>query len=117
MTHRIVRFSLLVLTLSLFSAGASSSSERDSFNLQLRWTAQSPFMGFYVADALGFYEAEGLDITIMPGSSEIDPLGTLASHEADAAVEWLVAALVEKEKGRGYKYRTNKRPIEIKFPD
>mgnify|MGYP002225867349 CR=1 FL=1 len=35
-----------------------------SINLTPKWTAQAQFAGYYVADKLGFYKEEGLDVHV-----------------------------------------------------
>ena len=41
--------------------------------LQLKWVTQAQFAGYYVAQAKGFYEEEGLNVTILPGGPDIAP--------------------------------------------
>ncbi len=36
-----------------------------SINLTPKWTAQAQFAGYYVADKLGFYKEEGLDVHVV----------------------------------------------------
>ena len=36
-----------------------------SINLPPKWTAQAQFAGYYVADKLGFYKEEGLDVHVV----------------------------------------------------
>jgi NitT/TauT family transport system substrate-binding protein len=33
-------------------------------SVRLKWLAQTQFAGFYLAKARGYYEAEGIDLTI-----------------------------------------------------
>ncbi|MBI0537988.1 ABC transporter substrate-binding protein [Roseomonas sp. KE2513] len=39
--------------------------------LRLKWLAQTQFAGFYLAKARGYYEAEGIDLTINPGGPNL----------------------------------------------
>lgn len=71
----------------------------DDLTLQLKWGAQAQFAGYYVAQAKGFYDAEGVDVTILPGGPGIAPTQVLARGVADVAVEWMPAALAVREKG------------------
>ncbi len=48
----------------LMLAGAASAED---VTLQLKWVTQAQFAGYYVAEAQGFYEEEGLNVTIKPG--------------------------------------------------
>jgi NitT/TauT family transport system substrate-binding protein len=67
--------------------------------LQLKWVTQAQFAGYYVAEAKGFYEAEGLSVTILPGGPDIAPTQVIAGGGADVVVEWMPAALAAREKG------------------
>ena len=40
-------------------------------SLRLKWLAQTQFAGFYLAKARGYYEAEGIDLTINPGGPNL----------------------------------------------
>lgn len=62
--------------------GGDESGELTPVTLQLKWLRQSQFMGYYAADVLGFYEEEGLDVTIVEGgtTSEIDAVESGAAQ-------------------------------------
>jgi NitT/TauT family transport system substrate-binding protein len=62
--------------------------EMDTLTLQLKWIEQAQFMGFLVADELGYYEEEGIDIEILPGGVGINPVDVLVAGDADVAVAW-----------------------------
>jgi NitT/TauT family transport system substrate-binding protein len=40
-------------------------------SVRLKWLAQTQFAGFYLAKARGYYEAEGIDLTINPGGPNL----------------------------------------------
>ena len=88
---------LTVLILLLLTPVAAPIRAADTLTLQLRWTPQAQFMGYYVADTLGLYAAEGLVIDIQPGGSGHSPWEALRDGDADVAVEWLGAALSARE--------------------
>jgi NitT/TauT family transport system substrate-binding protein len=67
--------------------------------LQLKWVAQAQFGGYFVAKDKGFYEEEGLDVTINPGGPDIAPEQIIAGGGADVIVDWMGAALAAREKG------------------
>lgn len=71
----------------------------DDVTLQLKWVTQAQFGGYYVALDKGFYEEEGLNVTIKPGGPDIAPTQVLAGGGADVTVEWMPAALAAREKG------------------
>jgi NitT/TauT family transport system substrate-binding protein len=84
------------LAAALASAG-SGADAADKLTLQLKWVTQSQFAGYYVAKAKGFYEAEGLDVTIVPGGPTTPIPQAMAS--VDVAVDWAADALIAREKG------------------
>jgi len=71
----------------------------DPVTLQLKWVTQAQFGGYFVAKDKGFYEEEGLDVTINPGGPDIAPEQIIAGGGADVIVDWMGAALAAREKG------------------
>ncbi|MFA5633966.1 MAG: ABC transporter substrate-binding protein [Candidatus Dojkabacteria bacterium] len=63
-------------------------SDMDGITLQLKWVEQGQFMGFLVAEKLGYYEEENIDIDILPGGVGINPVDVLIAGHADIAVAW-----------------------------
>lgn len=90
---------LLSGAIAAFSLAASSALAADDVTLQLKWVTQAQFAGYYVAKDKGFYEEEGLDVTILPGGPDIAPTQVIAGGGADVTVEWMPAALAAREKG------------------
>ena len=78
-------------------AGAGLAA--DDVTLQLKWVTQAQFAGYYVAAAKGYYEAEGLNVTIKAGGPDIAPEQVIAGGGADVIVDWMPAALAAREKG------------------
>lgn len=71
----------------------------DEVTLQLKWVTQAQFAGYYVADDRGFYEDEGLDVTIKPGGPDIAPPQVIAGGGADVVIDWMPSALAARERG------------------
>ncbi|KQQ20118.1 ABC transporter substrate-binding protein [Rathayibacter sp. Leaf299] len=67
--------------------------------LQLQWVAQAQFAGYYAALDQGYYEDEGLDVTIAEGGGDIVPQDVLASGDADYAISWVPKVLGSIEQG------------------
>jgi NitT/TauT family transport system substrate-binding protein len=88
-----------LLTGALLGLMATGAQAQDDVTLQLKWVTQAQFAGYYVAQAKGFYEAEGLNVTILPGGPDIAPTQVIAGGGADVVVEWMPAALAAREKG------------------
>ena len=76
-----------------------SAAWAEDLTLQLKWVTQAQFGGYYVALEKGFYEAEGLNVTIKAGGPDIAPTQVIAGGGADVIVEWMPAALAAREKG------------------
>ena len=77
-------------------AGAASAEE---VKLQLKWVTQAQFAGYYVAAEKGYFEEEGLEVTILPGGPDIAPEQVIAGGGADVIVDWMPPALAAREKG------------------
>lgn len=91
---RLKLMAIIVLALSAFAARAA-----DDLTLQLKWVTQAQFAGYFVAQDKGFYEEEGLDVTIKPGGPDIAPAQVIAGGGADVIIDWMPSALASREKG------------------
>jgi NitT/TauT family transport system substrate-binding protein len=97
------------LALAGCSSGGSSSGSGDStdaasgdltpVSLQLQWFSQAQFAGYYAALDQGFYEKEGLDVTILEGAADIVPIDVLTGGDADFAISWVPKVLGSIEQG------------------
>ena len=88
-----------LLTSALFAAFAMGAQAADDVTLQLKWVTQAQFAGYYVALDMGFYEEEGLNVTIKPGGPDIAPTQVIAGGGADVVIDWMPSALAAREKG------------------
>lgn len=80
-------------------ADDTASEELTPVRLQLQWVAQSQFAGYYAAQAQGFYEDEGLDVTILEGAVEIVPQQVVAAGDAEFGIAWVPKMLASREAG------------------
>jgi NitT/TauT family transport system substrate-binding protein len=81
-------------------AGSGSGSEGlTPVRLQLQWVAQSQFAGYYAAKDQGFYEEEGLDVTILEGAVDIVPQQVVAAGEAEFGIAWVPKMLASRAEG------------------
>lgn len=71
----------------------------DNVVLQLKWLPQAQFAGYYVAQAKGYYQDAGLNVTIKPGGTDISPVQVIAGNSADVIVDWMPDALAARESG------------------
>ncbi|GAA6163319.1 ABC transporter substrate-binding protein [Pelagimonas sp. KU-00592-HH] len=91
----------IIKTLGAAALGlaAGVAQAADDVTLQLKWVTQSQFAGYYVAADKGFYEEEGLNVTIKPGGPDIAPAQVIAGGGADVVLDWMPSALASREKG------------------
>ena len=85
----------------LFGGAAGGMARAEDVTLQLKWVTQAQFAGYYVAKDKGFYEEEGLDVTIKPGGPDVAPAQVIAGGGADVVIDWMPSALAAREKGSG----------------
>ena len=88
---------LVTSALALLTATAAYAA--DEVRLQLQWVTQAQFARYYVALDKGYYDAEDLDVSILPGGPDIAPPQVLAGGGADAMLNWMPSALAARERG------------------
>ncbi len=90
---------LLLGAVTAFALGGAAAQAADDLTLQLKWVTQAQFAGYYAALDNGFYEEEGLNVTIKPGGPDVAPTQVLAGGGADVVIDWMPSALAAREKG------------------
>ncbi len=90
---------LAAICSTMLLALSFNSHAGDKFTLQTKWVTQAQFAGYYVALEKGYYDDEGLDVTIKSGGPDIAPPQVIAGGGADILIEWMPAALASREKG------------------
>lgn len=78
---------------------AGGAGHAEDVTLQLKWVTQAQFAGYYVAQDQGFYDEEGLTVTIKPGGPDVAPPQVMAGGGADVVIDWMPSALAAREKG------------------
>lgn len=80
----------IFLLLSLFASRAAAQDDGggalESVRLQLKWTHQFQFAGYYAAIKRGFYKAEGLDVVLKEGGPGINPVTAVVAGEAEYGI-------------------------------
>ncbi|WP_374444798.1 ABC transporter substrate-binding protein [Stella sp.] len=96
---------LAFVLLALWSGAGRADGPPQPLRVQLQWFHQAQFAGFYVAEALGFYDQAGLDVELREGGvppaggPAVQPLEALLRGEADVALAWLTNALAARRDG------------------
>ena len=84
----------------LVAVGCSSApAALTPIKLQLQWFPQAQFAGYFAAVDQGYYKAEGLDVTILPGGVDIVPATVVAGGNAEFGISWVPKALAARESG------------------
>lgn len=90
---------LAVVALLALVPMASAQDELVPVSVVLKWVPQAQFAGYYAASALGYYEEEGLDVTIIPAGTDINPQQLVASGDAEFGTDWMGNILATRETG------------------
>lgn len=80
----------VVLSLFFYLKNPQPTAKKETSLLQttlgLSWIHSAQFVGAYYADQQGLYQQEGLDVTLIPGGIDRDPLGDLLAGKTDFVV-------------------------------
>jgi len=106
----------IVLALAAVAAGAVSAAvsrggdarrdnlepnaTREKITLQLAWTTQTRFAGYYAALAKGYYRRAGLDVEVRPGGPDVIPEQVVLGRRAQFGVDWLPSLLALRDRGK-----------------
>lgn len=91
----------VVLALMLLVVPASFAQEDlTPVSVVLKWVPQAQFAGYYAAEALGYYEEEGLDVTIIPAGTDINPQQLVSAGDAEFGTDWMGNILSTREAGQ-----------------
>ncbi len=95
------RLAALGAAVAIVAAACSSSGggALTKVRLQLQWFPQAQFAGYYAALDQGYYKAEGLDVSILPGGVDIVPATVVAGGNAEFGISWVPKMLASRESG------------------
>ncbi|GHG28140.1 nitrate ABC transporter substrate-binding protein [Deinococcus indicus] len=92
------RSTLILAALLLTAASSASAQKLVPVKVQLKWFPQAQFAGFFVAQAKGYYKAEGLDVQFLPTGDQ-SPIQTVATGTADFGTTWITDLLTARQQG------------------
>jgi NitT/TauT family transport system substrate-binding protein len=82
------------------SAPASSAAEAATVRLQLQWTPQAQFGGYFAADKQGYYKAENLTVNFVPGGPDVLPHVEGSKPDGpEFTISWVPKVLEAREGG------------------
>lgn len=93
-----------ILTLFLIfisGCGKPIDQEKDliDVSVKLKWVHQAQFAGNYVAKEKGFYEDEGLNVTLLPFSFEDPTIDAVANGEVEFGITGADELIIARSKG------------------
>lgn len=90
---------LRLFTLSLLAVVVVHAASPFKLTVQLDWVAEPEHGGFYQAQAKGFFAAEGLDVTIIPGGPNAFVMPKIATGQADIGQADSTNTLMQQAQG------------------
>lgn len=93
---------LIVLSLALAACGAKKNAPADKVAVQLSWFPSVEFAGFYAALENGYYADENLEVTLIPGGPEINPLDAVESGAAQFGISTSDSLIIARSEGQNY---------------
>lgn len=72
-----------------YDPATDGAPEKTSVSVQLKWLPQAQFMGYYVAEAKGYYDEVGLDVEIVSGGGDISETTAVYNGTVDFGVTWV----------------------------
>lgn len=80
--------SKIVISILLLSQSISFSQNKnlEKVKLQLKWYHQFQFAGYYTAKLKGFYEENGLDVELIEGNKDNQPIKSVLTKKADFGI-------------------------------
>jgi len=90
---------LLVCTLVLATATRAADQSLTKITVQLDWVAEPEHGGLYQALARGFFRAEGLDVTLVPGGPNAFVMPRVATGQADIGQADSTNTLLQQAEG------------------
>ncbi len=88
----------ILLTLAALLFSVTFAQDLIPVTFQSKWFPQAQFAGYFVAIDQGFYEEEGLEVTVLDGGN-VNPTVQVASGNADFGTDWIANMLVQREQG------------------
>lgn len=90
----------LAIIIAIFLAvNKNEETGLDKVNVRLKWLDQSQFAGFYTAEQKGFYEKNGIDVTLNPGGLDFPAIQMVASGSEQFGVAGADQIILAREKG------------------
>ncbi|MDZ4768156.1 MAG: ABC transporter substrate-binding protein [Chloroflexota bacterium] len=93
------KFLVVVALLLAVAIVPVSAQDLTPVSVVLKWVPQAQFAGYYAAKALGYYEAMGLDVTILAAGVDINPQQLVSSGDVEFGTDWMGNLLATRASG------------------
>lgn len=80
-------------------SGGAASGPLTKVRFVLQWVPQAQFAGYFAAVDQGYFKDAGLDVQIIPGGPDINPMQVVASGGAEIGTTWVPKMLASREGG------------------
>lgn len=82
----LVSICFIILFFNSFALADSADIKMEKVTLQLKWTHQFQFAGYYAAIDKGFYRDKGLDVNLLEAEKGVEPASSVVSGKADYGI-------------------------------
>lgn len=98
--HSVLALAIGAILVAAACAGGGGGGQKAAVRVQLQWVPQAQFAGYYAALEQGYYAAENLEVTIVPGGPDVIPqqVGSAAGGP-EFTTSWLPKVLEAREGG------------------
>jgi len=94
---------IIFLTFSVLLVNKSQDKKHSSnlrkVSVRLKWLDQAQFSGHYVADSMGYYKENGLDVKVNPGGPNISPIQMVVTGTDDFGITSGNQIILAREQG------------------
>jgi len=87
------------VTAESIKSALTASGNKTDVKMQLKWLPQAQFMGFYVAEAKGYFEEVGLNVTLLTQSGDITETNYVNEGNADFGHTWVSSTIAANAGG------------------
>lgn len=88
-----------VALLSCLSVSSSFAADKKHVRLALQWSPQAQFAGYYMAQEKGIYDSNGLDVEILPGTTNMNGCEKVRQGQAEFGTAFLSDGLQQRSEG------------------
>jgi NitT/TauT family transport system substrate-binding protein len=81
------------------SGGGGGDGETTAVRFQASWIPDCQFAGYLMAQDQGFYEERGLDVEVLPGGPNVNPVQQVVSGSAEVTVNKVIALMAARAEG------------------